>query len=148
MYDEKLTGNLTYNPKQHGNIGYIINNRSSEFIDTKYFVNHEIEVPIYKEEPNYGKEVDTKKYETKIFAPNMYEMFGATTDAPLIFSYWMVNSTISEVENPGMSEIGAVMYGTDSTYETYGIRPAAYFAKGVVINSGKGTKDKPFIVEK
>lgn len=147
-YDESLTGNLTYNPKQRGNIGYIINNRSSEFIDTKYFVNHEIEVPIYKEEPNYKKEVETKKYEAKVFAPNMYEMFSATTDDPLIFSYWMVNSTISDVENPGMSEIGAVMSGIDSTNETYGIRPVAYLAKNVVINSGKGTKENPYVVNK
>ena len=147
-YDEKLTGNLTYNPEQQGNIGYIINNRSSEFIDTKYFVNHEIEVPIYHEEPNYQKEVETKKYKTKIFAPNMYEMFSATTEDPLIFSYWMVNSTISDVENPGMSEIGAVMYGVDSTFETYGIRPAAYFDKNVLVNSGKGTKMNPFTVKK
>ena len=147
-YDETLTGNLTYNPKQQGNIGYIVNNRSSEFIDTKYFVNHEIEVPIYNEEPNYKKEVETKKYTTKISSPNMYEMFSATTDDSLIFSYWMVNSTISDVENPGMSEIGAVMYGKDSTYETYGIRPVAYFDKAVSINNGKGTKEKPFVVEK
>ena len=147
-YDEKLTGNVTYNPTQSGNIGYIINNRSSEFIDTKYFVNHEIEVPIYKEEPNYKKEVGTKKYTTKISSPNMYEMFGATTDSDKISSYWMLNSTISKVENPGMSQIGAVMYGTGSTYEIYGIRPAAYFAKNVVINSGKGTKDNPYKVEK
>ena len=66
----------------------------------------------------------------------------------MIFSYWMVNSTISDVENPGMSEIGAVMYGKDSTYETYGIRPVAYFDKAVSINNGKGTKEKPFVVEK
>ena len=148
MPDASLTGNLTYNPKQNGNIGYIINNRSSEFIDTKYFVNHEIEVPIYKGEPNYKKETETKKYETKVSAPNMYEMFSATTDDPEIFSYWFVNSTISEIENPGMSEIGAVMSGEDSTYETYGIRPVAYFASNVIISSGKGTKQKPFKVEK
>lgn len=147
-YDESLTGNLTYNPNQKGNVGYIINNRSSEFIDTKYFVNHEIEVPIYKGEPNYKKEVETKKYKVKISAPNMYEMFGATTDDSLISSFWFVNSTISDVENPGMSEIGAIMYGEDSSSYTYGIRPVANFAKSVVINSGKGTKENPYIVEK
>lgn len=147
-YDEKLTGNLVYNPNQKGNIGYIINNRSSEFIDTKYFVNYEIEVPIYKGEPNYKKEVKTKKYKVRVSSPNMYEMFSATTDDSLISSFWFVNSTISDVENPGMSEIGAVMYGEDSSSYTYGIRPVASFAKSVVINSGKGTKENPYIVEK
>ena len=148
FYDTDSTGNVTYNPKQKGNVGYFINNRSSEFIDTSYFVNHEIVVPIYKGEPNYNKEIKTKKYDVKVISPNMYEMFSATTDDSSISSYWFINSTESDLENPGMSEIGAVMYGDASTYYNYGIRPVAYFNKNVVINSGKGTKNVPYIIKK
>lgn len=147
-YDEDLTGNLVYNPEQKGNIGYIINNRSSELLDTKYFVNHEITVPIYKGEPKYKKEKENKKYTVKVSSPNMYEMFSATTDSSSIYSYWLVNSTISSVENPGMSEIGAVMYGKASSFYTYGVRPVANFHKAVVISSGKGTKNNPYIIKK
>ncbi|MBR2678264.1 MAG: DUF5011 domain-containing protein [Bacilli bacterium] len=147
-YSDALTGNLTYNPEEKGNVGYIINNRSSEFIDTKYFVNHEIKVPIYRGEPNYNKEVETKKYTTKISSPNMYEMFSAASDDSLSHSFWIVNSTISDIENPGMSEIGVIMYGEESIYYEYGIRPVAFFDKKVIINSGNGTKDKPYVIEK
>ena len=148
FYDTDSTDNVIYNPEQKGNVGYFINNRSSEFVDTKYFVNHEIIIPIYKGEPKYNKEIKTKKYEAKVISPNMYEMFSATTDDPAISSYWFINSTESDVENPGMSEIGAVMYGEASTYYNYGIRPVAYFNKNVVINSGKGTKNVPYVIKK
>ena len=147
-YAEDLTGNLTYNPNQKGNVGYIVNNRAAEFIDTRYFVNKEITVPIYKGEPKYNKEVKAEKHKVKIYSPNMYEMFSATTDDPSIYSYGFVNSTISDTENPGMSEIGAVMYGGASTFYTYGIRPVANFDKSIVINSGKGTQNNPYIVKK
>lgn len=139
---------VTYNPTQKGNVGYTINNKASEFVDTKYFVKFDDSVPIYKGEPNYGKEVDVKKYEVKITSPNMYEMFSATTDSPTISSYWFVNSTKSTIENPGMSEIGAVMYGKASTYYTYGIRPVAVLNKSCIVNSGNGTKSNPYIITK
>ena len=56
--------NHIYNPNKKNNIGYFINNRSSEYIDTAYFVNHSIEVPIYKGEP-LNKEIYCKGVSTK-----------------------------------------------------------------------------------
>ena len=78
----------------------------------------------------------------------MYEMFSAASDDSLSHSFWIVNSTISDIENPGMSEIGVIMYGEESIYYEYGIRPVAFFDKKVIINSGNGTKDKPYVIEK
>lgn len=147
-HEIETTKNVSYNPKQKGNVGYYINNRSSEYVDTAYFVNKNITVPIYKGEPNYGKEVDTKIYKVKVGAPNMYEMFSATTDSPLISSYWLVNSSKSEIENPGVSEIGVVMDGIESTFYQYGIRPVANLNSKCVINSGTGTKNDPYVITK
>ena len=148
FYKVKNAKVVMYNPTQKGNVGYVINNKSSEFVDTKYFVKFNESVPIYKEEPNYGQEVDIKKYKVKISSPNMYEMFSATTDNSLISSYWFVNTTKSKVENPGMSETGAVMYGSESSYYTYGIRPVGVLDKKCLISSGKGTKESPYIITK
>ena len=136
-----------YNPNQSNNIGYFINNRSSEYMDTKYFVNHEIEVPIYKAEPMYQKEITTKKYTVKVSAPNMYEMFSAISDE-FIGTYKFINSSKSESENPGMNNLGIVEYSWYSLTYDYGIRPVAYFDKNVVVNSGKGTADNPFKIKK
>lgn len=140
--------NVIYNPNQKGNVGYYINNRASEFIDTAYFVNKEIRVPIYKNEPAYGKEVETKKYKVKVGSPNMYDMFSATTENSQISSYWLVNSSENGVDSPGVSEIGSVMYGEESSYYRYGIRPVVYLNKKCMINSGNGTENDPFVIKK
>ena len=53
----KVSGKkVVYNPTQQNNVGYYINNKVSEFIDTSYFVNKEVKVPIYKKEIQYGKQ--------------------------------------------------------------------------------------------
>ncbi len=135
-----------YNPKQKGNVGYIINNETSKYINTKYFVTHEISVPIYKNEPNYGKEKETKKYKVKISSPNMYEMFSAASDTSS--SYWLLNSSTNVDENPGMSDTGAVMYGFASHDYKYGIRPVAYLDSKCVISSGRGTRTNPYVIKK
>lgn len=140
--------NITYNPKQKGNVGYFINNRVSEYIETKYFVNKEIVVPIYKGEPNYNKEIKTKKYNVKLSAPNMYEMFSAIAASTVNSSYWLINSTESKIENPGISDVGAVMYGEASTYYNYGVRVVANLHKDCLINNGNGTSDSPYVIVK
>jgi len=137
-----------YNPQNKNNIGYYINNRSSQYMDSAYFINHEIKVPVYAGEPMYKKEKENRKYTAKVVAPNMYEMFSATTGDEMILSYGLINSTTDPVENPGVDNDGKVLYGYESTTYEYGIRPVAYFNKQVVVNSGKGTKSNPFRIEK
>lgn len=140
--------NKIYNPTEKGNVGYIINNTTSKYLDTSYFVNHSIEVPIYKAEPGYNAEVSTKKYKVKISSPNMYDMYSAVSNNPYSRSYWLINSTKSEKEVPGVSDTGSVMYGEGSMNYAYGVRPVVYFDKKVVITNGKGTIDEPFIIKK
>ena len=137
-----------YNPNKKDNIGYFINNRSSEYIDTAYFVNHNIEVPIYKGEPMYKGEVQTKKYTVKVSAPNMYEMFSAAVPEDIDGIYKLINSSQSAEENPGVNNLGSVAYSWDSMTYDYGVRPVAYFNKSVTVNSGKGTIDNPFKIGK
>lgn len=137
-----------YNPNNKDNVGYFINNRSSEYVDTKYFVNHEITVPIYKAEPKYKEEVKKQKYTVKISAPNMYEMFSAAVMDEFEGTYKLLNSSMSDSENPGVNNLGSVAYSWDSMSYDYGVRPVAYFNKNVVINSGKGTIINPFKVGK
>ena len=137
-----------YNPKQKGNVGYIINNRSSEFIDTKYIVNHEIEVPIYKNLPSYGKEVGTKKYEVKVSAPNMYDMFSASNDSTQLGPYWLINSSKNNSYKLGITNSGTVIYDEFGLVTDFGIRPVVYLNKNCLIVSGSGTKNKPFKITK
>lgn len=146
-YDYTLK-DQTYNPTVKGNVGYKINNYTSQYIDTKYFIKHEIEVPIYKEDAQYKKEIKTIKYKTKIFAPNTYEMFSASNESTAMRSYWLLNSSQKESLKYGVSDIGVVLYGDTTKYISFGIRPTAYLDKNCIIVSGDGTEDKPYKIEK
>ncbi len=136
--------NKIYNPKEKENVGYYINNRVSEYIDTSYFVNKNITVPIYKEDPAYKEETSTKKYKVKFSAPNTYDMFSAATNNE---SYWLINSSKDNKLTNGISEIGAYMYG-ESIMNSFGVRVVGYLKKDATIVSGKGTKDSPYKISK
>ena len=140
---------LQYNPKEKGNIGFIINNISSKKIESSYLVNHKIEVPIYKGEPKFNKETKTKKYSVKFSSPNMYELFSASSSLSIFMkSYWLINSSTSNNETPGVSDTGSYMFDTGGNYIEYGIRPVVYINKNVAIVGGKGTYSSPFIIKK
>lgn len=138
-----------YNPKQAGNVGYSINNKMSQFVETDYFVNKEIKVPIYKKDILYGKEISTKKYKVKLSAPNMYELFSATdSNSALLKSYWLINSSQTENIKAVVSDIGVVMYGEIDDYSDYGVRPVGYLNKDCVIVRGSGTFNDPYVIAK
>ena len=137
----------TYNPKDSSSVGYFINNKVSGYINTKYFAKHEIEVPIYKSNIVYGEEVETKKYETLLSAPNMYEMFSAQPQGSGCSSYWLINSSKKEGIVGGILLPGVPLNEeVDSTFELR-VRVVAFVKKGTTISSGDGTIAKPYIIK-
>ena len=98
---------IIYNPQDKKSIAYYINNRINNYIETKYFDNHTINVPIYKDKIIYGEETETKKYRAKLFAPNMYEMFSAKAT---LYSnsggYWMLNTSNRKMTVAALTDIG------------------------------------------
>ena len=99
---------FTYDTKKKGSIGYKINNESSQYIDTSYFTNHDVSVPIYKKDIIYGSEVKTEKYKAKVFAPNMYEMFSAQVNlfGHNSHSYWYLNTSKTTLYLSGITDTG------------------------------------------
>ena len=136
-----------YNPTKKGNVGYIINQRTSDTVDEKYFITKEIEVPIYKTIAKYNKEDKVEKYKVKFAAPNMYEIFSAY-EPGMQHGYWLLNSSLEENRKYFISNNGVVFYdlSTDS-YTTY-IRPVGYLHKNCKIISGDGTIDSPYKIKK
>ena len=136
-----------YSPKNTVSAGYYINNKISAYITTDYFTKHEIEVPIYKSKIIYGEEVETKKYEVLLSAPNMYEMFSAQPQNNDCSSYWLINSSKQDNIVGGLA-----IYGTPLNGKTYNdtklkVRIVAFVKKGTVISSGDGTVNKPYIIK-
>ena len=139
---------LTYNPKVKGSVAYIINNESGQYIDTSYFVNHNVKVPIYKKDIIYGEEVKTEKYKAKVFAPNMYEMFSAQVNAygHVSHGYWYLNTSKTSFYISAVTDIG-VPLNKETRYLSFGIRPCAYIKDNVIVTSGLGTRNKPYIIK-
>ena len=139
---------FTYDTKKKGSVGYKINNESSQYIDTSYFTNHDVSVPIYKKDIIYGSEVKTEKYKAKVFAPNMYEMFSAQVNlfGHNSHSYWYLNTSKTTLYLSGITDTGVPLNKVSSNV-FYGIRPCAYIKKSTIITSGKGTRKEPYIIK-
>ena len=140
MTDSEL---LIYNPKNKKNIGYFINNRSSKYINSSYFINHDINVPIYKDKIIYGEEIETKKYSVKFSAPNMYDMFSAHIGS----SSWLVNSSKQERVHGAVHDTGIPKMEEVGYYEKFGVRLVGYVKNNIIISSGKGTISSPYILK-
>lgn len=138
-----------YNPTQKGNVGYFINNRVSEYIDTTYFVNKKVKVPIYEKDILYGQEKSTKEYTVKLSAPNTYEMFSTKPSIDEeTKSYWLINSSETKYYKGVASDIGVVVSGSISDFEPFGVRVVGNLHKGTMITKGKGTYENPYIITK
>lgn len=140
-----------YNPNEKGNLGYYIKNKVGEFIDLDYFVKKEISVPIYKDKVTYGGKTSTKKYNVKVSAPNMYEMFSAFVYGQSnkeMQSYWLINSSKNKSIVSAVTDIGVVTNEDGFEYETFGVRLVGYMNKDVTIVRGKGTINNPYIISR
>ena len=139
---------IMYNPKNSTSAAYFINNRASEYIDTTYFENHTIEVPIYKGDIIYGEETSVKKYKVKVSAPNMYEMFAAQPQRnSRCYSYWTVNSSNKKRTAGAVYLIGVPLnHELDPNMDLH-IRVVGYLKKDTVISSGKGTMYSPYQIK-
>ena len=138
---------LTYNPKDKENYGYYINNRSSKYIDTSFFVAREVDAPVYKDKIVYGEEKKVNTYKVKISPPNMYDMFSAQEFGRTnhSHSYWLINSTDSTNRYCGViTDIGVPLNESIGQYDFYGVRAVAFIRKGTIISSGSGTYESPY----
>ena len=142
-----IDGKVTYDPTNKSSVAYYINNRASEYVSTKYFVKHEIEVPIYRNKIVYGGETKTKKYEVMLSAPNMYEMFSAHPQTASVRSYWMINTSQEEGIAAAMFTLGSPIDGKIEENTELGIRVVAFIKKGTTVSSGYGTEKNPYIIK-
>ena len=139
---------ITYDPKDKKSVAYFIHNKASEYLDTKYFTSHEIEVPIYKKKIIYGEETSTKKYKVLLSAPNMFEIFSAQPQhSSTIYSYWLINSSLEKRITGAITDIGVPYNGEVTSGTSLNIRVVAYLKKNSTISTGSGTLYDPYVVQ-
>ena len=137
---------IVYNPKDKTSVAYVINNKIGKYIDSSNFADHTIKVPIYKNKIIYGKEIETKEYKAVFSAPNMYEMFSAQPSNISTRSYWMLNTSNGKRITGAVFDIGVPINDSIEPYKELGIRVVGYLKKDVVVTSGNGTLDSPYII--
>ena len=141
---------IVYNPKDKSSVAYFINNNVTEYVDTSKFVEHSIEVPVYKNKIIYGTETKTQKYNAVLSAPNMYEMFSAQSTQSLEISsrsYWLLNSSLANRTVGAITDIGVPLNEEVPDYYDFGVRVVGYLKKDVVVTSGKGTEEIPYKIK-
>ena len=142
-----LDSKIVYDPKDVNSVAYCINNSAGNYLDTSYFINHEVEVPIYKNKILYGDEVETKKIKTKLSAPNMFEMFAAQPQRDsMCSSFWLINSSKADRVTGAVYLIGVPLNDGIPVYLKNDVRVVGYLKKDLVISSGDGTLYYPYIV--
>ena len=137
-----------YNPKSSGNIGYEINNEMGSYIKTDNLVNHEIEVPLYKKNALYGKEVKINKYKVKLSVPNMYEIYSAPTVTTYAGNCWFINSSQDNGYHYYLDEINEMKYDEKIGSGSARVRVVGYLNKKCTILSGTGTSEDPYKITK
>ena len=144
---DDVNGKITYNPNKSSSVAYYIKNHVPEYINTKYFVKHDVEVPIYKNKIIYGEEIKTKKYNVMLSAPNMYEMFSAKPQNASTKSYWLLNTAETDYVGAAIFPIGAPINERIDANTKFGIRVVAFMKKGTTVSSGQGTAENPYIIK-
>lgn len=149
FFPDTMNDNYIYNPKKKDSVAHFISNSLEGYIDTSKLVIHEIEVPIYKKEIIYKEEIEIKKYNTVLSAPDMYEIFSAREDIgnKTTKSYWLKNSSKEKKYVALITDIGVPYVGIINEYNPYGIRVVGYFKKDVTIINGEGTETNPYKVK-
>ena len=134
-----------YNPNQTGNVGSFINNNITEYVKTDYFVSKNITVPIYSKLASYKGEKNNKTYKVKLSAPNMYDMFTASSFSS---SYWLINSSQTQYIKYVISDNGTVYYRELEDEFSAGVKLTGYLNKNCSIKSGEGTLTNPYVIVK
>ena len=139
-------GGYNYNPKNHNNVAYKINNKVSAFVNSSFFTKTKITVPIYRKHVIYGKEIDKKEYSVKFFAPDAFDFYNTNPYGE--YDYWLLNGTKTTGLTYLMSEMGSIYdYEGYTSSDEHGVKACGYLGKNITIVKGTGTRDDPYVVK-
>ena len=142
-YDEKIN---YYNPKSKQNIGYKIINDGTKYIKMNYFVNKQITVNNYKNNVEYEKSDNSKKYTVKLSEVSLFDLYSANTSNAGSFWYQEISKNKKQVYLNSMS-VGVVKSDFDYD-EKYGSKVVGYLHKDTVIKTGEGNSLSPYTIVK
>lgn len=141
--------NLEFNLEDKNNPGYILNNEYTDYINMKYIVETEYEIPTNNEEQLYS-EYTTKKIKAKILLPKTYELFASigNNDLNRGTSFLYIDESTSGnsifMANGGNGLV--FQYSKDAFY-AYNIKIIITIKGNLKISTGNGTVNKPYVIK-
>lgn len=139
-YFDDIDKTSIYNPNKKNTVAYYIENYTSSYVNTKIFVKHKVEVPIYNKRPSYSGKKTTKTYNIKYAAPSLYEMYSINNQT----NYYIESSKDSSIITY-LSENGTI-YNEESGvgYSDLNTKITGYLRSDAVVVSGEGTINNPY----
>ena len=131
-----------FNPKEDNNTAYILNTDCLDYINTKYIVDTEYEVPTNDPNLIYSK-YKTKKVKGKIMLPKTYELFASAGHSDYMYVY-IDTSTNNSLVFATNAVNGRVFELHVHDYQTYGVKAVITIKGDLKIESGNGTADSPY----
>ena len=141
VYDKKITA---YNPSRKENLGYVITNKTSEYIKTDYFVSKNVTIKTYTDKVLYNKEKSEKTYKAKLVATSVFDLYGSNRSDGVTTWYRETSNNKNYVNSPTLG-ITSIKFDSE---ETNGIKLTGYINENVVIKSGTGTIKDPITLTK
>lgn len=137
-----------FDPSEEGNIGNKLNDDYLDYVDEKYIISHEFDLPNFDPNTIYSN-FTSSKFTAKVSIPSSYEMFsGMDRWKNYHVNYWLLDYIDG---NSGFfinSSNGYVFTSVGKgAYSSNGFKIAFYVSKDVKIKSGIGTINNPYIIK-
>lgn len=121
---------------------YIINNDYLDYLNTKYLVDTEYDIPLNDSKLKYN-EYKVSKVKAKIVLPKTYELFAAVDNAGYMYTY--IDKSTSDTSLFTVNSTSGKVFELDKNdFLSYTIKGIVTIKGNLTITSGKGTYNDPY----
>lgn len=139
------SGNLIYNIKEKGNLGYKIENEISNYINDNKLIKNSWDIPTLDANKNF-KDYKKNTFKSKFSIPASYDLFSATGG----IKSWLIDNDKNQKNVHILSPFGlaySINESENPTFATNGIKLKVKMRGNTKISSGRGTATSPYVVK-
>ena len=131
-----------FNLKDDNNPAYIVNNDFLDYLNTKYILDTEYDIPLNDPQLKYN-EYKTTKVKAKIVFPKTYELFAAIGNSRYMYTY--IDKSTSDTSLFTVNSSNGRGFELDKTdFLSYSVKGIITIKGDLRIESGNGTVNDPY----
>lgn len=145
---EKQDSPMIFNPKDEGNIGYILNDDYTDYMDMSKIVSSDYTVYTFDINKKFSEYEKKNSFKAKLSIPLSYELF-SNVDSSIIpqVNYWLLDYVADDMTLFTNGTNGKSFYGSFDEFNNNAYKLTLYLANNVKIKSGKGTIFNPYYIQ-